>query len=84
VAVVGAGNVGLAVVCWRRRTVLGGVAAVIGFGLSVFAAMNGIAGESAVTGTVAALIFLLLGSALLALGRLLERLLTNPPDSEDS
>ena len=82
-AAVGAGNIWLAVICWRSRTALGGVAALIGLGLIAFTTAKGLAGEAATADTVLAFIFLLLGAALLGLGQLLEHLLDNRTDPGD-
>ena len=83
-AAIGAGDAWLAVICWRSRTALGGVAALIGLGLIAFTAATGLAGEAATAATVIALVFLLLGAALAGLGQLLAHLLDSPTDPEDS
>ena len=77
------GDLWLAAVCWRLRTALGGAAAIVGLGLVAFAAARGAAGAGAQAAVLIALLFLVLGTALLGLGRLLTQLLDNPPDERD-
>ena len=76
------GNLSLLVICWKRRTALGGLLGAVGVGLVAYALARGPtrgAGELALLAGVGTL---LLGSALYALGQLFERLLAD--GSEDA
>ncbi len=70
----------LVVICWRRRTVLGGVAAAVGIPFVAFAIISGPSGRTAKAAVLVALIFLIVGSALYGLGQALERLLDEEPE----
>ena len=79
-AVIALGNFFLLVICWKRRTALGGLLGAVGVALVAFAIARGPsrgAGELALWGAVGTLFF---GSALYALGQLFERLLDDGPD----
>ena len=74
------GNLLLLLICWKRRTALGGLLGAVGVALVVFAiarvpSRGG--GELALWAAVGTLLF---GSALYALGQLFERLLDDGPD----
>jgi hypothetical protein len=78
--VIALGNFLLLVICWKRRTALGGLLGAVGVALVAFAIARGPsrgAGELALWGAVGTLFF---GSALYALGQLLERLLDDGTD----
>jgi len=75
-----AGDVWLVVICWKRRTVLGGVAGVVGIALVAFAVASGLRGSAAEAALMIAVIFLILGTALYRLGQALERLLDDEPE----
>jgi len=71
-AVAGA-DIGLGVICWRSRTVLGGLMAAVSIGLVAFALAFGPA-----DGAVAiAFMFLAVGTVLYGIGQLLERVLND-------
>jgi hypothetical protein len=72
-------DLSLVAICWRRRTVLGGVAAAVGIPLVAFAIISGLSGRAATAAMLVALIFLIVGSALHGLGRAFERLLDEEP-----
>jgi len=77
--VLAAGNLALLVLCWRRRSVLGGVLAALGLPAALFAVVSGPthgAGEGALAGALTALV---LGTALYLLGQALQRLLDEDP-----
>ena len=78
--VIALGNVLLLVICWKRRTALGGLLGAVGVALVAFAIARvpsrGV-GELALWAAVGTLLF---GSALYALGQLFERLLDDGPD----
>jgi hypothetical protein len=76
---IAAGNLRLLGLCWKRRSVLGGVLAAVGLPLASYAIVSGPTrgvGEGAL---VAAVIALVLGSALYFLGQALQRLLDEDP-----
>jgi len=78
--VIALGNLLLLLICWKRRTALGGLLAAVGVALVAFALARGPsrgAGELALWAAVGTLLF---GSALYALGQLFERLLDDGPD----
>jgi len=76
-AVAGA-DVWLGVICWRSRTVLGGLMAAVSIGLVAFALAFGPS-----DGAVAiAVVFLAVGTVLYAMGQLLERLLNDDAGKE--
>jgi hypothetical protein len=81
---IAAANVCLIAICIRRQTALGGIAGVAGLGLLIFAASRGVAGDALHAALILALVFLIVGTALLALGQLLERLLDRPPPEGES
>ena len=78
--VIALGNFLLLMICWKRRTALGGLLGAVGVALVAFAIArvpSRGAGELALWGAVGTLFF---GSALYALGQLFERLLDDGPD----
>ncbi|MGO9956871.1 MAG: hypothetical protein ACLP50_12970 [Solirubrobacteraceae bacterium] len=70
----------LAVICWRRRTVLGGVASTTVLALVGFAIASGLRGSAARSALVIAAVFLLVGIVLYWLGQGFERLLDDEPE----
>ena len=76
------GNLLLLLICWKRRTALGGLLAAVGVALVAFALARGPSRGAGELALVAAVGTLLLGSALYALGQLFERLLDDGPDDE--
>jgi hypothetical protein len=77
------GDLWLTAICIRRRVVLGGVAGTAGLALLTFGASRGVKGDAAYAELGFALVFLILGTALLELGGFLQHLLDDPPDSQD-
>ena len=80
--VIAAGNLSLLLISWRRRSVLAGILAVVGFLLLALALATGrsrTASELVLTAAVA----LVIGTALYAIGQVLERLLEQGPDESD-
>ena len=78
--VIALGNLLLLLICWKRRTALGGLLAAVGVALVAFALARGPSRGAGELALVAAVGTLLLGSALYALGQLFERLLADGPD----
>ena len=77
---IAAGNLTLLVLCWKRRSVLGGMLAALGLPLALFAVVSGPtrgAGEDALVG---ALIALAVGTAIYFLGQAVQRLLDEDPE----
>lgn len=80
---IAAADLCLALVAWRRLSVLVGLLGVAGVSLVAFAIASG-ASSSAAEGALAiALILTLVGAALYALGLLFERLLHDEPEKGD-
>jgi len=78
--VIALGNFLLLLICWKRRTALGGLLGAVGVALAAFAiarVLSAGAGELALWAAVGTLLF---GSALYALGQLFERLLDEGPE----
>jgi hypothetical protein len=67
----------------RWQVVLGGVTGITGLGLLTFAASRGLSDDVAHGALGLALVFLIVGTALLALGGFLGHLLQDPPGSQD-
>jgi uncharacterized membrane protein YczE len=78
--VIATADLGLIVISWKRRTVLGGVAGVLGIGLVAFAIASSLRGDAADAALVIALIFLIVGGVLFGLGQAVERLLDEQPE----
>jgi hypothetical protein len=78
------GDLWLIAVCIRRQVVLGGVTGIAGLALLALATSRGVTGDAAHAALGIALVFLILGAALLGLGGVLQHLLDDPPDSPDS
>jgi len=75
---IGAACVGLLAVCWRNRTLLGGVCALAGLALIGVAIASG--NQAALLAAAAALV---IGAALFGLGQGVQRLLdAEPPDGD--
>jgi len=74
---VGAACVGLLIVCWRRRTVLGGVCALAGIALVAVAIA---ARHDAADAVLAASAALVIGAVLFGLGQAVQQLLDDDPD----
>jgi hypothetical protein len=70
----------LAVVCWRKRSVLGLVCGVAGIALAV-AAGTGLAGSGATDGLIGALAAILIGAVLYVLGQAIQSVLDEEPDT---
>jgi hypothetical protein len=77
------GDLWLTAVCIRREVVLGGVTGIAGLALFAFAASRDVSGDAAYAALGFALALLIMGAALFGLGRVLQRLLDDPPDSQD-
>jgi len=90
VAALAAGGVAVAVadlclvaISWKRQTVLGSVLGAVGIPLVAFAIASGPTGSAGEGALVIALILLLVGGALYALGHALEPLLDEEPEERD-
>jgi hypothetical protein len=77
------GDLWLTAISIRRRVVLGGVTGIAGLALLAFAASRGVGGYAAHAALEFALVFLILGIALLGLGGFLQHLLDDPPGCQD-
>jgi hypothetical protein len=73
----------LAAISWKRQTVLGALLGAVGIPLVAFAIASGPTGGAGEGALVIALILLLVGAGLYALGQALERLLDEKPDERD-
>jgi hypothetical protein len=73
----------LAAISWKRQTVLGAVLGAAGIPLVAFAIASGPSGGAGEGALVVALILLLVGAGLYALGQALERLLGEEPEEGD-
>lgn len=81
-ALIGAAGVWLIVVCWRTRTVLGGLLAAVAIGLAAFAAASGPKGSYGKWALIIALVVLIVGVVLYGLGRAFDRLLDDGPEHD--
>jgi hypothetical protein len=81
---VGAGDLILLLVCWRSRTVLGGVLGLVGLGLAAWAIVAGPTPSGGKLALIGALVTLVLGSCLFAAGKALARLLEEPEERVES
>jgi hypothetical protein len=81
---IAAGDLWLTAVCVRRQVVLGGMTGIAGLALLGFATSRGVDGGAAHAALGFALVFLIVGAALFGLGGVLQRLLHDPPDSQDA
>ena len=81
-AAIATSNVGLAVICWRQRTVLGGILAGAGIALVVLAIVSGVTSTVGQDALAIALVALLVGTALYGLGRAFDRLLRETPEEQ--
>ena len=79
-ALIALGDVCLVVTCWRSRTVLGGLLGVAGIPLLVSAAASGFDRSASNYALLGAGVALAIGTALYALGHVLERLLGEEPE----
>jgi hypothetical membrane protein len=79
-----AGDIGLAVVCWRTRTALGAIAVFASTVLLALAALSGWQGTTAADEVIGALVFLIVGAVLFCLGQTIGRLLNSPPEGDGS
>jgi hypothetical protein len=77
------GDLWLTGICIRRQVILGGVTGITGLALLAFASSRGVSGDVAHAALGLALVFLIVGAALVGLGGFLQRLLDDPPDSRD-
>jgi ABC-type thiamin/hydroxymethylpyrimidine transport system permease subunit len=81
-----AAELGLATISWRRQSVLGAVAALIGISAAAAALALGTSGGAATDALGGSLFALIVGTGVFVLGQLLERALDEepgggPPDS---
>jgi predicted branched-subunit amino acid permease len=76
-----AAGLALLVACWKRRTVLGGVLAAASIPLAAFAIAAGPDHPAGEYSLLIATVALVLGTALYAIGQLLERMLDEEPDA---
>ncbi len=79
---VGLADLLLLMVCWRRRSVLGGFCGAAGIALVVLAVASGSADRPAGAPIVIALVTLVMGTVLLVLGEAVWRLLEDAPDED--
>jgi hypothetical protein len=79
-AVVALGDAALALISWRSRIVLPFILGLIGIPLVVFALFSGVTRRPSEQALLIAAGALVLGTALFALGRALERLLDSEPE----
>jgi hypothetical protein len=77
------GDLWLTAICIRQQVVLGGVTGIAGLPLVTFATSRGVTGDAAHAALSLALVFLILGTALLGLGEFMQHLLDDPPGSQD-
>jgi hypothetical protein len=78
------GDLWLTAVCIRQQVILGGVTGITGLALLAFATSRGVSGDAAHAALGFALVFLIVGGALVGLGGGLQHLLDDPPDSQDA
>ena len=76
------GDVALVAISWRDKSVLGGVLGLVGIPLVLFSRLGARTRASSEQALVIAAGALVLGAALVALGRALERLLDTEPEDE--
>jgi len=76
------GDVALVAISWRDKSVLGGVLGLVGIPLVLFSRLGAGTRASSEQALVIAAGALVLGAALVALGRALERLLDTEPEDE--
>jgi len=82
-AAIGVGDLWLLAICWRGRTVLGGVLGAVGIPLVVFAIASGPTVGAGEATLAIALALLVIGAVLYGLGQAVERLLEERPDEDD-
>ncbi|MBV9417275.1 MAG: hypothetical protein JO363_19975 [Solirubrobacterales bacterium] len=80
---IAAADLCLAVVAWRRLSVLAGLLGLAGVSLVGFAIASGTSSSAAEGALAIALILTIVGAALYALGHLFERLLDDDPENGD-
>ena len=76
------GDVALVAISWRDKSVLGGVLGLVGIPLVLFSRLGAGTRASSEQALVIAAGALVLGAALFALGRAVERLLDTEPEDE--
>ena len=76
------GDVALVAISWRDKSVLGGMLGLVGIPLALFSRLDAGTRASSEQALVIAAGALVLGAALVALGRALERLLDTEPEDE--
>ena len=76
------GDVALVAIAWRDKSVLGGMLGLVGIPLVLFSRLGAGTRASSEQALVIAAGALVLGAALVALGRALERLLDTEPEDE--
>ena len=81
-AAIAVGDVWLIAICWRHRTVLGGVLGAAGILLVVFAIVSGPSVRAGERTLAIALALLVIGVVLFALGQAIERLLKEAPNED--
>lgn len=77
-------DVWLIVIAVHRQVVLAGFVGVLGLAIVAFAATRGLRGGAAHGAVAIALVFVIIGAALLGLGRVLDSLLDHPSDDWDT
>lgn len=76
----GVGSLWLAIICWKRRPILAGLAGLAGIPLIIFAVTDGLTEGMDVAALVIALIFVIEGATVLRFGQVFERLLGDGPE----
>jgi hypothetical protein len=77
---IAAGNLALLAVCWRSRTVLGGLLAAIGVALVGLAIASGPGRGAGGVALLSAGVALVIGTVLFAIGQAVQRLLDDEPE----
>ena len=77
---IAAGDLWLVLICWRRRSVLGGLLGAISTAIAVFAIVSGPSHARGKDALAIAAIALVIATALYGLGQALQRLLDEEPE----
>jgi hypothetical protein len=77
---IAAGDVWVVLICWKRRSVLGGLLGAISMAIAVFAVVSGPSHGRGKDALAIAAIALLIATALYGLGQALQRLLDEDPE----
>jgi hypothetical protein len=77
---IGLCDLALTVICWKSRTVLGGVLGASGCAVVVVALVRGVGRETSEYSILISSVALLIGAGLYGVGQVFERLLADPDD----